>query len=137
MRPSGRLRPDSVRRRVGGSRCCSRSSPRVPPEKWSEIRDAGNLGTIFANIPAIRVILKGHGPRKRQRRHDAPTAVRCILGSVESEYKKGPVAWATSGSRKGISQHQWAMEESTLRSLPKTGLRSRGTIGTVIDMNII
>jgi len=30
-------------------------------------------------------------------------------GSVESEYKKGLAAWATSGSRKGMSQHQWAM----------------------------
>jgi len=29
--------------------------------------------------------------------------------SVESEYKKGLAAWATSGSRKGMSQHQWAM----------------------------
>lgn len=30
-------------------------------------------------------------------------------GSVESEYKKGLAAWATSGSRKGMTQHQWAM----------------------------
>jgi|LauGreDrversion4_2_1035121.scaffolds.fasta_scaffold18224_8 hypothetical protein len=30
-------------------------------------------------------------------------------GSVESEYKKGLAAWATSGSRKGVSQHAWAM----------------------------
>jgi len=30
-------------------------------------------------------------------------------GSVEQEYKKGLAAWATSGSRKGMSQHQWAM----------------------------
>jgi hypothetical protein len=30
-------------------------------------------------------------------------------GSVEKEYKKGLAAWATSGSRKGMSQHQWAM----------------------------
>lgn len=30
-------------------------------------------------------------------------------GSVESEYKKGLAAWGTSGSRKGISQHAWAM----------------------------
>lgn len=30
-------------------------------------------------------------------------------GSVESEYKKGLAAWASSGSRKGMSQHQWAM----------------------------
>lgn len=30
-------------------------------------------------------------------------------GSVESEYKKGLAAWATSGSRPGMSQHQWAM----------------------------
>jgi hypothetical protein len=30
-------------------------------------------------------------------------------GSVEAEYKKGLAAWATSGSRKGMSQHQWAM----------------------------
>ena len=30
-------------------------------------------------------------------------------GSVETEYKKGLAAWATSGSRKGMSQHQWAM----------------------------
>lgn len=32
-----------------------------------------------------------------------------IPGSVEAEYKKGLAAWATSGSRKGMSQHQWAM----------------------------
>lgn len=30
-------------------------------------------------------------------------------GSVETEYKKGLAAWATSGSRPGMSQHQWAM----------------------------
>lgn len=30
-------------------------------------------------------------------------------GSVEAEYKKGLAAWASSGSRKGMSQHQWAM----------------------------
>ena len=30
-------------------------------------------------------------------------------GSVEAEYKKGLAAWATSGSRKGMTQHQWAM----------------------------
>lgn len=30
-------------------------------------------------------------------------------GSVEAEYKKGLAAWATSGSRPGMSQHQWAM----------------------------
>jgi hypothetical protein len=30
-------------------------------------------------------------------------------GSVETEYKKGLAAWGTSGSRKGMSQHQWAM----------------------------
>jgi len=30
-------------------------------------------------------------------------------GSVETEYKKGLAAWATSGSRSGMSQHQWAM----------------------------
>ena len=30
-------------------------------------------------------------------------------GSVEQEYKKGLAAWASSGSRKGMSQHQWAM----------------------------
>lgn len=29
-------------------------------------------------------------------------------GSVEAEYKKGLAAWATSGSRKGMSAHQWA-----------------------------
>ena len=29
-------------------------------------------------------------------------------GSVYAEYKKGLAAWATSGSRKGMSQHQWA-----------------------------
>ena len=30
-------------------------------------------------------------------------------GSVETEYKKGLAAWVSSGSRKGMSQHQWAM----------------------------
>ena len=30
-------------------------------------------------------------------------------GSVEKEYKKGLAAWASSGSRKGMTQHQWAM----------------------------
>jgi len=30
-------------------------------------------------------------------------------GSVEAEYEKGLAAWGTSGSRKGMSQHQWAM----------------------------
>ena len=29
-------------------------------------------------------------------------------GSVYREFKKGLAAWATSGSRKGMSQHQWA-----------------------------
>ena len=29
-------------------------------------------------------------------------------GSVYREYEKGLAAWATSGSRKGMSQHQWA-----------------------------
>ncbi len=28
--------------------------------------------------------------------------------SVYAEYRKGLAAWATSGSRKGMSQHQWA-----------------------------
>jgi len=28
--------------------------------------------------------------------------------SVYAEFKKGLAAWATSGSRKGMSQHQWA-----------------------------
>lgn len=30
-------------------------------------------------------------------------------GSVYAEFKKGLAAWASSGSRKGMSQHQWAM----------------------------
>jgi hypothetical protein len=30
------------------------------------------------------------------------------LGSVIKEYKRGLAAWASSGSRKGMSQHQWA-----------------------------
>jgi hypothetical protein len=30
-------------------------------------------------------------------------------GSVYQEYRKGLAAWASSGSRKGMSQHQWAM----------------------------
>jgi hypothetical protein len=30
-------------------------------------------------------------------------------GSVESEYKKGLAAYASSGSRKGMTAHQWAM----------------------------
>ena len=29
-------------------------------------------------------------------------------GSVYAEFKKGLAAWASSGSRKGMSQHQWA-----------------------------
>ena len=29
-------------------------------------------------------------------------------GSVYAEYRKGLAAWGTSGSRKGMSQHQWA-----------------------------
>ena len=29
-------------------------------------------------------------------------------GSVYAEYKRGLAAWATSGSRKGMTQHQWA-----------------------------
>ena len=29
-------------------------------------------------------------------------------GSVYKEFEKGLAAWATSGSRKGMSQHQWA-----------------------------
>ena len=28
--------------------------------------------------------------------------------SVYAEYEKGLAAWASSGSRKGMSQHQWA-----------------------------
>ncbi len=31
------------------------------------------------------------------------------VGSVTQEYKKGLAAWASSGSRKGMTQHQWAM----------------------------
>ena len=30
-------------------------------------------------------------------------------GSVYAEFKKGLAAWATSGSRSGMAQHQWAM----------------------------
>ena len=30
-------------------------------------------------------------------------------GSVEKEYKKGLAAFASSGSRKGMTAHQWAM----------------------------
>jgi hypothetical protein len=30
-------------------------------------------------------------------------------GSVYDEYRKGLAAWVSSGSRKGMSQHQWAM----------------------------
>ena len=29
-------------------------------------------------------------------------------GSVYAEFRKGLAAWASSGSRKGMSQHQWA-----------------------------
>ena len=31
------------------------------------------------------------------------------FGSMKAEYKKGLAAWGTSGSRKGVSQHAWAM----------------------------
>ena len=31
------------------------------------------------------------------------------LGSVIKEYKRGLAAWISSGSRKGMTQHQWAM----------------------------
>ena len=34
---------------------------------------------------------------------------RCLTrGSVYAEFRKGLAAWGTSGSRKGMSQHQWA-----------------------------
>tara|TARA_B100001057_G_scaffold459434_1_gene509569 strand:+ start:221 stop:607 length:387 start_codon:yes stop_codon:yes gene_type:complete len=31
------------------------------------------------------------------------------VGSVMQEYKRGLAAWVSSGSRKGMGQHQWAM----------------------------
>ena len=40
--------------------------------------------------------------KKAQKRNLTP-------GSVYAEYKKGLAAWVTSGSRSGMSQHQWAM----------------------------
>ena len=42
-------------------------------------------------------------------------------GSVYAEFKKGLAAWATSGSRKGMAQHQWALARVNSANPSKSG----------------
>jgi len=47
--------------------------------------------------------------KKVKKSLDKKADKRCLTrGSVYSEFRAGLAAWGTSGSRKGMSQHQWA-----------------------------
>jgi hypothetical protein len=62
------------------------------------------LRTMIREIisEALSAKVKATLRKKAQKRGLTP-------GSVYAEYRKGLAAWVSSGSRKGMSQHQWAM----------------------------
>ena len=82
----------------------------INPEAIQKSRKNSNMNDLFLLEEFIREILieelsaktKATLKKKAEERGFTP-------GSVEAEYKKGLAAWASSGSRKGMTQHQWAM----------------------------
>jgi hypothetical protein len=83
-----------------------KNKPRSDSQKESAEIDVTLIFELFEDETAVDEALskktKATLRKKAEKRGLTP-------GSVEAEYKKGLAAWATSGSRKGMSQHQWAM----------------------------
>ncbi len=82
-----------------------KSKPRSDTKKESVMRmTEQNLRSLIRGILNEELSAKTKKTLAKKARDRGLT-----VGSVESEYKKGLAAWASSGSRKGMSQHQWAM----------------------------
>ena len=81
-----------------------KSSFKNKPRSDTQTEGLENLRQLIAEILVEELSAKTKETlrKKAEKRGLTP-------GSVEDEYEKGLAAWATSGSRKGMSQHQWAM----------------------------
>lgn len=79
-----------------------KNTPRKDTKKESV--EINNLRKMIREVLAEELSKKTKATLKKKAEERGFTP-----GSVEQEYKKGLAAWASSGSRKGMSQHQWAM----------------------------
>ena len=73
-------------------------------ESIEEIKNLKLIEAIVSEMVLQELSAKTKATLSKKAKNRGLTA-----GSVEAEYKKGLAAWASSGSRKGMSQHQWAM----------------------------
>ena len=69
--------------------------------KKGKKKSAASKGKKKSSSGGLSAATKATLKKKAEKRGLTP-------GSVYAEFRKGLAAWATSGSRKGMSQHQWA-----------------------------
>ena len=81
-----------------------KNKPRKDSKKESIIISSSELRKVIREVLQEELSKKTKATLRKKAEERGLTA-----GSVEKEYKKGLAAWATSGSRKGMTQHQWAM----------------------------
>jgi len=80
-----------------------KSKPRPDTKKETVRMSEAQLRDIIREVLSeeLSAATKATLKKKAEKRGLTP-------GSVYAEFKKGLAAWASSGSRKGMSQHQWA-----------------------------
>lgn len=94
-----------------------KSKPRKDTGKWTSKNEAERIDE------GLRLLVRGMLLEKKKKRKSSggslSAATKATLkkkaekrgltpGSVYAEFRKGLAAWLSSGSRKGMSQHQWA-----------------------------
>ena len=99
-----------------------KNKPR-PDSKVSELIDRASLQMLLQEVYLELLDEKGKKRKKKSKKKKASGKLSAKTketlkkkakkrgltpGSVYREYRKGLAAWGTSGSRKGMSQHQWA-----------------------------
>ena len=80
-----------------------KNKPRPDTKKESVEMSESILRKVIRGVLAEKLSKKTKATLKKKAEKRGLTP-----GSVYAEYRKGLAAWATSGSRKGMSQHQWA-----------------------------
>lgn len=86
-----------------------REKPGFESKPRSDSESAKDEGIEELRAYVSEVVAEALSKKTKSTLHKKAEKRGLTPGSVEAEYKKGLAAWATSGSRKGMSQHQWAM----------------------------
>ena len=81
-----------------------KNKPRKDTKKESVRRTESQIRAMIRDVLVEELSKKTKATLRKKAEKKGYTA-----GSVEKEYKKGLAAFASSGSRKGMTAHQWAM----------------------------